>query len=170
MLNPPETSNWQHVPDDEFSRWTLNLATGKAVKSIFLNQVDNIFVNMLDFPKINEEYRGLEYCYLYAESIVDYTRTAIVKKNVCDPSKDVVWYKENHYVSEVWFFPTPASEREGELAEDDGVLMTLVYDGERRMSYMMLLDAMSMESIATSYLPHRVPWSAHGHLFPEAQF
>ena len=48
--------------------------------------------------------------------------------------------------------------------------MTLAYDGELKQSYMMLLDAKTLEVVATAYLPHNIPWSAHGYHFPEAQF
>ncbi len=137
-----------------------------VTKSLFVNSINNTFVNMLDFPMINENYRGKPYCYLYGVSLIDYTRTAIVKKDVCNVGQDKVWYTENHYVSEVWFFPTPGES----LPEDDGILFTLVFDGELKRSYIMLMDAVTLESVAVSYLPVNVPWSAHGYLFPEAQF
>lgn len=166
IFNPPETTDWKHVKTDEFGRWTINLAKNTVTKSLFVDSTNNTFVNILDFPSINENYRGKPYCYLYGYSIIDYTRTAIVKKDLCNTGLDKVYYRENHYVSELWFFPTPG---EG-LAEDDGVLFTVSYDGELKKSYIMLMDAVTLEPIATSYLPRRVPWSAHGYLFPEAQF
>ena len=65
---------------------------------------------------------------------------ALVKKNVCDPTKDMVkeqcwrmeastisaqvYYVENHYSSEMHFLPRPRGQ-----AEDDGVLVTIVFDG-----------------------------------------
>ena len=89
-----------------------------------------------------------------------------MKKDLCKDGGDKVWYRENHYVSEAWFFPTPGDS----LPEDDGVLFTLVFDGELKRSYIMLMDPVTLESIAVSYLPVNIPWSAHGYLFPEAQF
>ena len=165
LFNPPEVAEWRHVPENEFSRYTINLATGDVSKSIFLNKVNSVFVNMFDFPIINEQYRGKAYCFAYGISMINYSRTAIVKKDVCGTSTDRVWYKENHYLSEIWFYPTPDAH-----SEDDGVIMTIAYDGEKRLSYLMFLDGVTLETIGISYLPVNVPWSAHGMHFPEAQY
>ena len=55
-------------------------------------------------------------------------------------------------------------------SEDDGVLITIVFDGEKSKSYLVIIDAITFEPIARSYLPHNIPWSAHGMHFPEATF
>ena len=74
-----------------YFRYTLNLNTNKVVRSTFSNKINSVFANMIDWPIINEEYRGKEYCYVYGVSLVDYTRTALVKKHVCgDSSGDKV--------------------------------------------------------------------------------
>lgn len=165
MFNPPAVTDWKHIPENEFARYKINLATGNITRSTFDNKLNSVFANMFDFPMINEQHRGKEYCFVYGVSMVDYTRTAIVKKDVCGTSSDKVWYKENHYMSEIWFFPSPKAK-----TEDDGVLMTIAFDGEAQRSYLLLLDAVSLETVAISYLPQNVPWSAHGMHFPEAQF
>ena len=56
----------------------------------------------------------------------------------------------------------------GAVEEDDGVLLSVVFDGARGQSYLLLLDAVSLAPVARSYLPHNIPWSAHGLHFPEA--
>ena len=61
----------------------------------------------------------------------------------------------------------PSPEGEGEA---DGVLGTAAFDGEKEQSYLLLLDAISLKAIDRAYLPHIVPWSAHGMHFPEAKF
>ena len=55
-------------------------------------------------------------------------------------------------------------------AEDDGVLITIVFDGEREQSYLLALDAQSFTIIDKAYLPHNIPWPAHGMHFPEAKW
>ena len=47
-----------------------------------------------------------------------------------------VWYKENHYMSEMQFLPSPSGN-----SEDDGVLLTIGFNGEKEKSYLLLLDA-----------------------------
>ena len=155
----------EYIPDYAFARHKINLATGETSKTVFINKINSVFVDMFDYPIINEQYRGREYCYVYGTSMVDYSRTAIIKKNLCNPTADKFWYKENHYLSEVWFFPTPEGK-----AEDDGVIMTIAFDGEKKQSYLLLLDGFSLETVAITYLPYNVPWTAHGMHFPEAQY
>jgi len=131
----------------------------------FPNLINNVFVNNFDFPTINEDYRGKAYCFLYGWSAMDYSRHTLVKKSVCDSSRDKVWHLENHYSSEMHFLPNPDRR-----AEDDGVLVTIVFDGPRQQSYLLLLDAATFTPINRAYLPHNIPWSAHGMFFPEANF
>ena len=40
-----------------------------------------------------------------------YSRTALVKKNVCTSEDDKVLYKENHYMSEMHFLPNPGEQK-----------------------------------------------------------
>merc|ERR1719228_580831 len=86
-----------------------------------------------------------------------YSRTAIVKKNVCNAKDDKVYYLEDHYMSEMNFLPNPEAK-----SEDDGVLITIVFDGPLKKSYLLLLDAATFTPINKAYLPHHIPWSAHG--------
>ena len=95
-------------------RYRINTKSGKVVPSQFPNSIKNRFINNFDFPTINEDYRGKAYCIVYGWSAIDYSRQvegthhdewmipllkiqALVKKNVCDSTKDQVHYVENHY-------------------------------------------------------------------------
>ena len=68
-------------------------------------------------------------------------------------------------MSEMHFLPQP-----GGNAEDDGTLITIGFDGPREQSYLLLMDAKTFTPINKAYLPHNIPWSAHGMHFPEANF
>ena len=68
-------------------------------------------------------------------------------------------------MSEMHFLPNPSGK-----AEDDGVLITIGFDGEHEKSYLLLLDATTFRPMNKAYLPHHIPWSAHGMYFPEANF
>ena len=76
-----------------------------------------------------------------------------------------VIYIENHYTSEMFFIANP----EG-TAEDDGVLVSVVFDGPKEQSYFLVMDAATFTEIDRSYLPHNIPWVAHGMHFPEAKW
>ena len=68
-------------------------------------------LNTFDFPTINEDYRRKKYCYTYGMNTFAYSRTALVKKNVCTSEDDKVLYKENHYMSEMHFLPNPGKNK-----------------------------------------------------------
>ena len=48
------------------------------------------------------------------------------------------------------------------LNEDKGVLLSQVYDGKRRETFLLVLDAVSMKELCRAYTGHRVPISFHG--------
>jgi len=167
MLNPPKVSQNMSTNGEEaeFIRYNINMKNMNVSTSTFPNTIKNKFINNFDFPTINEDYRGLPYCIVYGWSALDYSRTALVKKNLCDSTKDKVFYLEDHYTSEMHFLPEP-----NKTSEDDGVLITIVFDGHREQSYLLILDAKTFQTVNKAYLPHNIPWSAHGMHFPEANF
>ena len=107
----------------------------------------------------------MQYCIIYGWSSYDYSRIGLVKKNVCDYTKDQVLYQDNHYPSEMYFIAHPEAK-----SEDDGVLVSITYDGEKEKSYFVVIDALTFTEIDKAYLPHNIPWSAHGMHFPEAKW
>ena len=74
-----------------------------------------------------------------------------------------MFFLENHYMSEMHYLPSPDSQ-----SEDDGVLITISHDGPKEQSYLMIMDAATFTPLNKAYLPHNIPWSAHGMHFPEA--
>jgi len=53
-------------------------------------------------------------------------------------------------------------------SEDDGVLVTLAFDGEKEKSYLLILDAKTFTTLNSAFAPHRIPYSFHGNFFAEA--
>jgi carotenoid cleavage dioxygenase len=64
-------------------------------------------------------------------------------------------------IGEMAFVPNPDARR-----EDDGVLMGYGYHRGRDEGQLVILDAKSLESMATVYLPQRVPVGFHGNWAP----
>jgi carotenoid cleavage dioxygenase-like enzyme len=73
----------------------------------------------------------------------------------------LVWREEGCYPSEVTFIPDPLG-----MAEDDGTLLTIVYDGGRHESFLLGLDARSLSETFRAYTGARIPISFHGNFFP----
>ncbi len=65
---------------------------------------------------------------------------------------------------EPYFIP-----RDGGEAEDDGFIMSFVYDAGRNASELLILDARDLQEppIARVLLPARVPYGFHGSWVPD---
>ncbi|CAG8809112.1 8908_t:CDS:1, partial [Dentiscutata erythropus] len=75
--------------------------------------------------------------------------------------KEVVamWGSENCYPSEAVFVPHPGKDCE----EDEGVLLSIVFDGGNNKSFLLVLDARTMNELIRADLPQVVPLSfGHG--------
>ena len=137
--------------------------------SDFLFNKDNAHINLFLIR---------HYCYAYGQAIVDVRRQYLVKKNVCDSTEDKVrnffcntkilsllmqiWYKEEHYSGEPIFIPNPNG-----TSEDDGVLLVIVLDGATQLSYLLLLDGQSFETLAEARMDTFIPMSIHGSWYDE---
>ena len=96
-----------------------------------------------------------------------------MKKNVCNASAPALtWQVEGHFPSEPIFVPRQTEEGEREsLDEDDGIVTSVVWDGEKKANYLLLLNAKTMTTQATLYCEgewsHSMSFGIHGHFFPE---
>jgi beta,beta-carotene 9',10'-dioxygenase len=70
------------------------------------------------------------------------------------------WHEPDRYPGEPVFVPRP-----GGTAEDDGVLLSLVLDAAEETSFLLALDAATLDELARARLPHHVPFGFHGHFF-----
>jgi len=143
-------------------RFLIEKATGLVTETdIPRSPESSPLVDTFDFPTINEAYRGRRYCFAYGVIMLDYSRHHLVKRSLCDPSKDKMLGLVNHYYSEMNFVPNPDAKE-----EDDGILTTVAYDGENQKSYLMILDAKDFRVRNKAFLPYRVPMHFHGNFFP----
>ena len=162
MLHHPETE--RQTADTVMKRVRLLRATRTAVVEDWprARATEPEWTNTIDFPMINEEYAGHKNRYAYGWMGVDYWRQTLLKKDLENTANYATWFRESHYPGEVFFIPNPEGE-----AEDDGVIISLVFDGVREQSYVLLLDGQTFEELNTAYLPHNIPFSFHGNWFPE---
>ncbi|CAL1546070.1 unnamed protein product [Lymnaea stagnalis] len=121
---------------------------------------------LLDMPVINEAYRSKHYCYVYGLVLktdnVTLSNIAIVKKDLCsNGTGDRAWQAPGNYPVEPWFVARPDAR-----VEDDGVLLLPVLDGNRRSTYLAILDARTLTLVNRAELPTNIPYSLHGRFFP----
>ncbi|MFB6375192.1 MAG: carotenoid oxygenase family protein, partial [Bradymonadaceae bacterium] len=64
------------------------------------------------------------------------------------------------YPGEPVFVPRAEAE-----AEDDGVLLSVVLDGEAGRSFLVVLDAATLEEVGRATVPHHIPLGFHGDYF-----
>lgn len=75
-----------------------------------------------------------------------------------------VWHEENCYPGEPVFVERPQS-----IAEDDGLLLSIVLDAASQTSFLLLLDARSMQEVARAMVPQHITFGFHGqYVLPQA--
>jgi carotenoid cleavage dioxygenase-like enzyme len=116
----------------------------------------------LELPRINyERHAGKPYRYVWGTGIAaegDFL-DCIVKIDTTTGTS-ARWYAAGLYPGEPVFVPSPAA-----AAEDDGVLLSVVLDIDKGRSFLLVLDAASLEELARAAAPHAIPFHFHGNFF-----
>merc|ERR1712130_605124 len=159
MLN--QTLTDRDTSDSVIKRVRLNFNAKTVIVEDWPNALGIPMLTTMEFPMINMAYAGRKNRYAYGWVSIDYWRNTLVKKDLENSMNDKMWSEKSHYPGEMFFVPRP-----GAVEEDDGVLMTVVFDGDHRRSYLLLLDGKTFTELDRSYLPFRIPFSFHGNWFP----
>jgi carotenoid cleavage dioxygenase-like enzyme len=141
-------------------RWTLNRTTG-SLKETLLDDRGN------DFPRINGRYGGKNYRYMYTAHWGDQVEFGpAMKHDLQRGTTEVHDYGRGCMTSEPVFVRKP-----GAAAEDDGWIISSVYDPGRHRSDIVILEAQDFagEPVATIRLPVRVPFTFHGGWAPDQE-
>ncbi len=80
----------------------------------------------------------------------------IVKADVVE-RRSTTWSEPGRFPGEPVFVADPEGS-----AEDDGVLLSIVLDGERGNSFLLVLDARDLSELARAEVPHHIPFGFHG--------
>ncbi len=121
-----------------------------------------------EFPWVNPKKVGQPYQYLYLGAAHapqgNAPLQAILKLDLTSGTREVWSAAPKGYVSEPVFVPHP----EG-MNEDDGWLLTLVYDSAHHRSDLAILDARDLNRapVARLHLKHHVPYGLHGSFTPD---
>ena len=122
----------------------------------------------VEFPRVDDRRMGAPYRYgyaVYTEQGVDRgTGTAVIKYDLRAGVSAMHEFGTGRVPAEPVFVPASAT-----AAEDEGWLMTYVYDAARDGSELVILDAadVSGKPVATIALPQRVPFGFHGSWIPD---
>jgi carotenoid cleavage dioxygenase-like enzyme len=142
------------------ARWTIDLASNRVSEQ----RLDDTAV---EFPRIDDEVAGQPhrygYCTRLGESADQPTQLGLVKYDLVRDESTRFEPGEHLSPGEPVF--VRAADGRG---EDEGWVLTVVYDATRDASDLVILDATSFAGppVATVHLPARVPFGFHGSWVP----
>ena len=139
-------------------RWTLHRPSGRLTATV-LDYCGN------EFPRINGRHGGEAYRYVYTAHLGEDVAFSLAMKHALHrETTEVHAYGPGRMTSEPVFVRKP-----GAAAEDDGWILSYVYDPARDRSDVVILEAQDFagEPIATIRLPVRVPFGFHGGWAPD---
>jgi beta,beta-carotene 9',10'-dioxygenase len=111
----------------------------------------------IELPRINY-FRCNERPYRYVWGVASGSGwiDRIVKGDVIE-RQSTVWSEEGCFPGEPVFVAAPGAED-----EDHGVLLSVVFDGRNGRSFLLVLDARSLDEVARAEVPHQIPFGFHG--------
>ena len=147
-------------PNPMLWRWVINTTTGKVTEE----QIDD---RPAEFPRVNDAVIGKKHRYGYEMSMGnagfgEVDAGAILKYDRQTGARSSIELGKGRVSGEAVFVASDKAK-----SEDDGYLMTYVYDAAADTSQFVIFDALTMaaDPIATVQLP-RVPFGFHGSWVP----
>lgn len=160
VRHPKMFATDMHGPNEgvpTLDRWTVDLPAGKVLEE----RLDD---RGQEFPRVDERLVGRRHRFGYAVAAgldaggdVDFGGNALLRHDMASGETEVHAFGPRRGAGEFVMVPSSA-----DAAEDDGVLMGFVYDGNRDASDLVLLDAGTLDTVAEVQLPVRVPYGFHG--------
>lgn len=143
--------------DASLHRWTFDLGAGSVAEQPLDDRA-------IEFPRVCETRVGLESDFGYAVGSFE-DENSLVKYDLDDGTSVAHDFGATQIPGEAVFVP-----RQGAVAEDDGWLLTYVYDKPTDSSRFVVLDAADMTAppVATVQLPQRVPFGFHASWIPDS--
>jgi carotenoid cleavage dioxygenase-like enzyme len=156
--------NTESDPGDmpRMHQWRMNMKTGEATE----RSLDPVCGS--EFPRINDNYIGRRARYSYNARIGEVPSggfNGIVKYDLENETAEHFLYGDNKFGGEPIFAP-----RAGAPEEDDGWVISFVYDANNDSGECVVLDAANFSDgpVARIKLPQRVPYGFHAGWVPQA--
>jgi carotenoid cleavage dioxygenase len=144
----PNSANPLDIPTQLY-QWRFNLATGELRES----PLDDL---RADFPRVNDELLGHKTRFGYAMAL---EMGALIKYDLGEDSRQRHDFGPGRFGGEGVFVARP-----GAKSEDDGWLLTYVFDAGSGKSELVVVDArdISAPPVARVMIPARIPFGFHG--------
>ena len=141
-------------------RWTLHRPSGRLTETVLCDRGN-------EFPRINDDFSGQAHRFAYTAHHDHGFLCAgpAMKHDLQRGTTEVHDFGPGQMTLEPTFV-----KKAGSVAEDEGWIMSYVYDSERDLSDVVILDAQDFagEAVARIHLPGRVPLGFHGSWIPDA--
>jgi len=144
-------------------RWTVDLGGGGVKQEQLSDRAE-------EFPRVDERVVSRPHRFGYGASLsvgddLGFDGSTLFKHDLVAGTTEAHEYGPGRSTAEGVFVP-----RSPDADEDDGWLMSYVYDATTDRSDLVVLDAKDMtgEPVATVHLPARVPVGFHGNWVPDA--
>ncbi len=150
---------FETVPPGQLWRYRLNLKT-KATERRLIDS------RTVDFPYIHPNYIGKQHRWIYIGAAHQPEGNAPLQAILkIDPEsgEQQIWSAApKGFVGEPIFVPRPNGTQ-----EDDGWVLTIVYDAASDRSDVVILDGKNLNSepLAKLHLKHHLPYGLHGSFF-----
>jgi carotenoid cleavage dioxygenase-like enzyme len=145
----------QVLPVGEFRRYAIDLKNAEISYEVLAKEG-------LELPRYDEGELSMtgEYRYVYGVGVNEQKPQSfynqLVKLDI-ESGKSRTWYREGHYPGEGVFIGKP-----GRTTEDDGVVVSVVLDEEKGISFLLVLDASNFTELARAEAPHPILFGYHG--------
>jgi beta,beta-carotene 9',10'-dioxygenase len=142
------------LPAPKLTRFELDLEDGGLTREELVDEP-------LELPRI--DYRscnGRPHRYVYGIGSGNRTWSDRVVKADVVQRTSAHWHEDGCFPGEPVFVPAP-----DQAGEDDGVLLSVVLDAAREASFLLVLDAATLEELARARVPHHIPFGFHGNHF-----
>jgi carotenoid cleavage oxygenase len=143
-------------------RWTIDAST-RGVKTETFDDAGQ------EFPRMNDRYAGRRHRYGYT-SETDVADSWVGHRGLRKHDL-VAGSTERHDVGAGRAAGEPVfAAATSDTNEDDGWVLSFIYDAHRDASDLIIVDATNFEAapVATVHLPRRVPFGFHGSWIPDA--
>ncbi len=149
-------ADFSRIPEGQLWRFELNLTTCTS-------QAECLIERGCEFPALHPHQVGRPYRYLYI-GVTHHPHgnaplQAVMKRDLTTGQEDIWSFAPRGFVGEPIFVPHPQG-----TIEDEGWILSLIYNAERYCSELAILDAQKITEgpVATLKLPHHIPYGLHG--------
>ena len=147
------------LPAGKMIRYRLNLRTKKYSRTPLSDAC--IELPRIDYWRMNTcaDYRYVYGISVHPEQPLGFYNSLV--KVDTHTGRNRYWREDGCYPGEPCFIPRPGSKN-----DEDGVLLSIVLDTRNGNSYLLVLDASSLEEMARATVPEPVVFGFHAEFFP----